>query len=226
VISCAEDFLEHLALPRGCQSDLEELLRDCGSQLEVDDERQEGETLDVRFCGRLTPFQEEAAAALLAHETGVCVAPPGAGKIVLGTYLIAHRARSVLVLVQRRTLLDQWVAQLAMFLGIDPGEIGRIGGGKSQPGRLDVAMLQSLLRGGRVSDLVAGYGHVLVDECHHVPAVSFERVLSEVKARCLTGLTATSAGTGITRSSRCSSAPCATKSRHGRRGRDPSRAAS
>ncbi len=79
-----------------------------------------------------------------------------------------------------------------MFLGIAPTAIGPIGAGKRAPnGRLDVAMLQSLVRLGRVDDLVATYGHVIVDECHHVPAASFERVLSEVKARFVTGLTAT-----------------------------------
>jgi hypothetical protein len=79
-----------------------------------------------------------------------------------------------------------------MFLGIDAKTIGQIGAGKRSPtGRLDVAMIQSLVREGHVDDLIATYGQVIVDECHHVPAVSFERVLSEVKARFVTGLTAT-----------------------------------
>lgn len=117
---------------------------------------------------------------------------PGIGKTVLGTYLVAQRARSTLILVHRRPLLEQWVAQLAMFLEIDEKDIGQIGGGKHRPnGRLDVAMIQSLVRKEKVDDLVAGYGHVIVDECHHLPAISFERVLSEVKARYLVGLTAT-----------------------------------
>jgi superfamily II DNA or RNA helicase len=97
-----------------------------------------------------------------------------------------------LVLVHRQPLLEQWVNQLAMFLGIDTKAIGRIGGGKRKPnGRLDVAMLQSLVHGDAVNDIVATYGHVIVDECHHVPAVSFERVLASVKARYIAGLTAT-----------------------------------
>jgi superfamily II DNA or RNA helicase len=79
-----------------------------------------------------------------------------------------------------------------MFLGIDEREIGQIGGGQRKPnGRLDVAMMQSLVRKEGIDDLVGNYGHVIVDECHHVPAFSFERVLSEVKARYLVGLTAT-----------------------------------
>lgn len=192
VIACAEELEQHIALPRGCQSDLEDLFRAHGAKLEVEDQRQEGEDLHVAFQGELTEVQQEAAKALLRHDFGVFVAPPGVGKTVLGTYLVAKRRRSTLVLVHRQPLLDQWVAQLAMFLGIKETEIGQIGGGKRKPnGRLDVAMIQSLVRQGRVEDLVETYGHVVVDECHHVPAVSFERVLSEVKARHVLGLTAT-----------------------------------
>jgi len=94
--------------------------------------------------------------------------------------------------VHRQPLLDQWVAQLALFLGLDAKDIGQISGGRHKPnGRLDVAMIQSLVRKESVNDLVANYGHVIVDECHHLPAVSFERVLAEVRARFVTGLTAT-----------------------------------
>ncbi|MFZ0009002.1 MAG: DEAD/DEAH box helicase family protein, partial [Steroidobacteraceae bacterium] len=89
-------------------------------------------------------------------------------------------------------LLEQWIAQLAIFLSIDAKQIGHIGGGQRKPnGRIDVAMIQSLVRKDKVDDIVAGYGHVIVDECHHLPAVSFEQVLSEVRARYLVGLTAT-----------------------------------
>ena len=192
VISCAEDLPRHVALPRGCRPDLEDLLRQNGVALDVEDQRESGQTVEFRFHGRLTPLQRRATSALLGHEIGAFVAPPGVGKTVVGTYLVAERACSTLILVHRRPLLDQWVAQLSLFLGIDAREIGQVGGGKSSPnGRLDVAMMQSLLRGGEVADLVAGYGQVIVDECHHVPAFSFERVLAEVKARYLVGLTAT-----------------------------------
>ncbi len=192
VIACAEELGQHIALPRGCVGDLEELFQAYGVELQVEDQRQEGEALHVELKGELTAVQQEAAVALLRHDFGVFVAPPGVGKTVLGTYLVAKRARSTLVLVHRQPLLDQWVAQLSMFLGLEEKEIGRIGGGKRKPnGRLDVAMIQSLVRQGRVDDLVETYGQVIVDECHHVPAVSFERVLSEIKARYVVGLTAT-----------------------------------
>ena len=160
--------------------------------LDVVDERVGGAPLDVRFHGTLTAVQESAARALLAHDAGVFVAPPGVGKTVIGTYLVAARACSTLILVHRRPLLDQWLAQLAQFLGVDVKEIGQIRGAKRAPtGRIDVAMIQSLVRKDSVADLVAGYGQVIVDECHHLPAVQFERVLREVKARYVVGLTAT-----------------------------------
>ncbi|MFI5301601.1 MAG: TOTE conflict system archaeo-eukaryotic primase domain-containing protein, partial [Polyangiales bacterium] len=192
VIACAEDLPLHVALPRGCQDALETLLREHVIAIDLTDERTLGASLDVRFRGALTEVQTNAAGAMLAHDIGVFVAPPGTGKTVLAAHLIAARSRSTLVLVHRAPLLEQWIHQLALFLGLEPKEIGRIGGSKrALTGRLDVAMIQSLVRRDAVADLVAGYGHVIVDECHHLPAVQFERVLKEVRARFVVGLTAT-----------------------------------
>ncbi len=192
VIACAEDLPFFVALPRGCAAAAEQLLAEHSVKLAIEDQRHDGSMMELKFDGELTPIQGDAARALLAHDTGVFVGPPGIGKTVLGTYLVAQRARSTLILVHRKPLLEQWVAQLGMFLGIDEKDVGQIGGGKRKPnGRLDVAMIQSLVRKEKVDDFVAGYGHVIVDECHHVPAVSFERLLCEVKARFLLGLTAT-----------------------------------
>jgi len=192
VIACAEEFPEHIAIPRGCREELEALLRQHHVHLTVNDQRTGGVPLAASFKAALTPLQTEAAQALLANDIGVFVGPPGIGKTVLGTYLVAQRQTNTLVLVHRRPLLDQWVVQLAMFLGIEEREIGTLATGKRRlTGHLDVAMLQSLVRGGAVDDQVATYGQVIVDECHHVPAFSFERVLSEARARYVVGLTAT-----------------------------------
>ena len=192
LINCAEELTQHISLPRGCTPEVRQLLDEHHIALRIDDHRQLGTPLELTFGGELTAIQTEAARALLGHDIGVFVAPPGIGKTVLGTYIVASRACSTLILVHRKPLLGQWMAQLAIFLGIDEKEIGQIGGGQRKPnGRLDVAMIQSLVRKDTVDDLVSGYGQVIVDECHHLPALSFERVLSEVKARYLVGLTAT-----------------------------------
>ena len=192
VISCAEEHPKHIGLPRGCLDDLEELLSFYDVALEIEDVRCAGKPFDVHFHGELTQAQDQAVRSMLAHDTGIYVAPPGSGKTVVGIYLIARRVRNTLVLVHRTPLLEQWIAQLAVFLDLKPKEIGQIGGGKRKPnGTLDVAMFQSLVRRNDVDDLVGKYGHVIVDECHHVPAVSFEQVIQKVRAKYITGLTAT-----------------------------------
>jgi superfamily II DNA or RNA helicase len=192
VIACAEDLPQYVALPRGCQDELESLLRDYGVSLEVDDQRVGGQPVKFQFQGTLTSAQQAAADTLCEHDIGVFVAPPGVGKTVVGIHIIAARGCSTLILVHRQPLLDQWRAQLSLFLGLEPKQIGQIGAGKKTGnGLLDVAMMQSLVRKGSVQDVVAGYGQIVVDECHHLPAVSFERVLGEAKARYVIGLTAT-----------------------------------
>jgi hypothetical protein len=184
VIACAEDLPQFVGLPRGCRTEFEALMRNYGVSVEVEDQRVGGERLHLQFQGKLPSVQRAAADALCAHDTGVFVAPPGIGKTVVGTFLVAARGCSTLILVHRRPLLDQWLAQLSLFLGLEPKQVGQIGAGKkAASGQIDVAMIQSLVRKDCVQDIVAHYGQVIVDECHHVPAVSFERVLAEVKAR-------------------------------------------
>ena len=148
VITCAEELAQYISLPRGCANAATQLFGEHLIALSIEDERQLGSPVEMQFNGDLTDAQRDAARALLAHDTGVFVGPPGIGKTVLGTYLIAKRACSTLIVVHRKPLLEQWVAQLAMFLGIDEKQIGRIEGGQRRAnGRLDVAMIQSLAHG-------------------------------------------------------------------------------
>lgn len=192
VIDCSEDFPAHLALPRGALDEVRSLLERHGVRVDIRDQRQFGVPVSLTFHGELTPAQREAADALAAHDLGVLVAPTAFGKTVIGAWLIARRGVNTLVLVHRQQLADQWRERLATFLDIPPRSIGQFGGGRNKGrGTIDIGMLQSLSPRGEVKDLVADYGHVLVDECHHVPAVSFERVLREARARYVTGLTAT-----------------------------------
>ena len=156
------------------------------------DERNAGKPLDVKFRGELHPEQAMAARDLLAHDTGVLSATTAFGKTVVAAWLIAKRGVNTLVLVHRRQLQEQWVERLSAFLGLPPKAIGRIGGGRKKPtGSLDVAIIQSLVRKNVVSDLVGDYGHLIVDECHHLSAQSFEQVVRRAKAKFVTGLSAT-----------------------------------
>ena len=192
VITCFEELDRFLVLPRGCRAALEKLLDDAGVYLDLTDERADGEEIDVQFTGALTATQAQGARDMLAHELGVLCGPPGIGKTVIAAHLIAARGRSTLVLVHRKPLLEQWTQRLAEFLDLDTAAVGVIGAGRSRPtGQVDIAMVQSLARQDRLDELLAGYGHLVVDECHHVPAVSTERVLHSAPARYVTGLTAT-----------------------------------
>lgn len=183
VISCSEDFPQHVALPRGCLGDVRELLESHGIRVTIRDERFAGHPVSVVFHGNLHAEQVDAIAKVLKHDEGVLCAPTAFGKTVVAAKLIAKRQVNTLVLVHRQQLLDQWRGRLAAFLDLPVASIGQI----------DVALLQSVQRKGVVKDLVADYGHVIVDECHHLSAFTFEQVMKQVKARYVLGLTATPA---------------------------------
>jgi len=158
------------------RNDVLELLEIHGIVVEVVDERFPGAPIDVAFQGRLTPSQQEAAQALLVHDIGILSATTAFGKTVVATWLIAARKVNTLVLVHRRQLMDQWRERLGTFLDMPPGAIGLIGGGKNAPtGLIDIGIIQGVNRKGEVKDIVADYGQVIVDECHHISAFSFEQ---------------------------------------------------
>jgi superfamily II DNA or RNA helicase len=192
VIGCAENYPHHIALPRGCLDNALALLRENGIRGDLRDERFSGDPLDVAFAGTLRLDQEVAVAAMLHHDTGVFCAPTAFGKTVTAAAMIARRGINTLVLVHRTELLKQWQERLQFFLGIGKGIVGTIGGGKAKPtGKIDIAVMQSLSRQGDINPLVENYGHVIIDECHHVGAVSFDAILKQVKAKYVLGLTAT-----------------------------------
>ncbi len=192
IVCCAEELQDYIALPRGLCEELEALLSEYSIALELEDRRPESNPLHVSFNGDLSEQQEAALANMLAHDIGIFVAPPGSGKTVVGIALIAARACPTLIIVHRKPLMEQWRHGLTSFLDLDASQIGQIGAGKTKTsGFLDVAIIQTLNRKETVDELMAGYGHVVVDECHHLPALTFERLLARSRARYVTGLTAT-----------------------------------
>ena len=192
IIACAEEFDEHLALPRGCLEEMTALFRSLGIRYRRKDKRVCGRPLDLTFRGSLREDQRRAADALMRHDTGVLAATTAFGKTVLAAWMIAERGVNTLVLVHRRQLMEQWVERLAEFLNLDPRDIGRLGGGRRKlKGEVDIALLQSVVRIGVVDDRVADYGQVIVDECHHVSARNFELAVRRAKAKYVLGLSAT-----------------------------------
>ena len=192
VISRAALEADDLSLPRGCLDAALDLFNGWGLAIGVTDRRCDGTPLDMEFHGELRPEQKRAADDVLAHDGGVLAAGTAFGKTVLAAFIIAARKTSTLILVNRRQLQAQWVARLATFLDIPEKSIGRIGGGAWRArGTIDVALIQSLMRKGRARELASEYGQVIVDECHAIPAPTFEAVADTMRAKYFLGLSAT-----------------------------------
>jgi len=207
IISCSEETPEYLCLPRGCETDVAALLNESGVPVERLDHTCPGKPIHVIFIGNLRDEQLPASEEMLKHDIGVLSATTAFGKTVIAAKLIAERKISTLILTHRRQLLSQWLAKLNEFLQIDEALpalekkkghkrkqslIGQIGAGKSNPsGLIDVAIMQSLNRSNEIREEIKHYGMVIVDECHHVPAFSFEQILKGVHAKYVYGLTAT-----------------------------------
>ncbi len=192
IIACAENFPKHLGLPRGCLDEVVDLFKSLGIEANIEDKRYGGNRVKLNFLGKLTSEQQKVVKKLSQHDTGVLAATTAFGKTVIGAHMIAKRKTNTLIIVHRRQLLDQWIERLKIFLGISPDQIGVIGSGKRKPsGVVDIAIIQSLIKNNVVDDIVAKYGQVIVDECHHLSAVSFEAVIKACKAKYVLGLTAT-----------------------------------
>jgi superfamily II DNA or RNA helicase len=192
IIGCAENYPQHIGLPRGCLDAVLDLLQENDIRPELQDERLQGRKVTAKFTGTLRKDQKAAVREMLKHDVGVLYAPTAFGKTVTAAALIARRKVSTLVLVHRTELLRQWQERLIGFLEIPKGALGVIGGGKKKPsGKIDIAVMQSLSRREDLGELLDQYGQIIIDECHHLSAFSFEAILKQAKAKFVVGLTAT-----------------------------------
>lgn len=208
IISLVDETEEYLGIPRGCEDSLIELLNIYDREIVVDDKTNLGNQIKVNFNGELRVEQIQALEELKKYDNGVLSATTAFGKTVIGAKLISEKKINTLVIVHTKQLLDQWINRLKEFLIIDEvivsdtnnkrgrkksiDIIGQLGGGKNKlSGIIDVATMQSLIRAGEVKEFIRDYGMVIVDECHHVSALSLEQILKNVYAKYVYGLTAT-----------------------------------
>ena len=208
IVFCGEDVGNFIHLPRGCQNQLTAQLATAEIPYTISDERQIGHKIKVDFHGSLSPAQAEAAAAMLAQDTGVLCAATAFGKTAVEAYLVAQRKVNTLVLAHNAEIMKNWLEDFEKFLQIDeplpeyitpkgrhkklPSLIGTLSGGRNRLGGIvDVAMITSLGQGDAVNALVKNYGMVIMDECHHAGAAIAEDVLNAVSAKYVYGLTAT-----------------------------------
>jgi len=191
-VRCYEEDVYHIHLPRGILEDVRQAAKEAGSKISIIDQRPVPGKLSLKFLGSLTPSQEHSVQNLLAHDMGVLVAPPGAGKTLMGCFVVAKRSLPTLILSHRKPILEQWRVQLTALLGLSSQQIGQVGGGRNRrSGIVDLAMIQSLKRVPDLEAFYAGYGLIIVDECHHLPAFTFEGCIKKAPVRYILGLTAT-----------------------------------
>ena len=207
IISCSEMTDDYLALPRGCEDAVCDILTQHGVKIMISDKTNHGHNINVTFRGELREEQQKATEAFAEHNIGTLSATTAFGKTVFAIGMIAKRKVSTLVLVHNKALLEQWKERLETFLKIDEpieehiakrerkknsSAIGCLYAGKNTlHGIIDIALIQSCLNDGEAKPFVKDYGMVIVDECHHVSSVSFEQVLRQVTATYVCGLTAT-----------------------------------
>ena len=192
IIGCAENFPHHIGLPSGCLEPVLELLAQNNVRAVIQNERVSGKKIKTKFTGQLRNDQKTSVRKMMKHDMGVLCAPTAFGKTVTAAAMIARRKVSTLILVHRTELLTQWKERMATFLDLPKGLPGALGGGKNKlSGEIDIAVMQSLSKREDIHEILDSYGQIIIDECHHISAFSFETILKQAKAKFILGLTAT-----------------------------------
>jgi len=192
ILYCYEFFPKYIGLPVGCLDGLLAILEHYKIKPELQNKQNHGREIDVRFAGELRDEQQEAFQKLMANQTGILSASTAFGKTVVALKIIAERRLNTLILVHRKLLADQWAERINQFLGIPKKDTGYYSGTKKKrTGIIDIAVMQSIVKKDKVEDWVAEYGQIIVDECHHISAASFERIIRKCPAYYRLGLSAT-----------------------------------
>ena len=184
-----EESSEFLTLPRGLKEKLFEYLNYNLVKYKIIDNRVFEKIETKRILFTLRAEQEDAIKEILKYDSSICVAPPGFGKTLIGAKIFEQRAVKTLIIVNKNMLLDQWISRFVDYFGYKKSDIGFLG--KSQNrlnGNIDIATMQSL---NNIPELVENYTQVIVDECHHIPALTFEQIVKNFKGNYILGLSAT-----------------------------------
>lgn len=181
---------EALEVPRGAVGLVRWLAKQHGARVDVVDRTRVLPPVAFDFRAELRPYQVEALEQVTRWPGAVLQAPTGAGKTVVGLAAIAARRQPALVVAHNATLAEQWIERAGRFLGLEPGEVGRVGGGKLQVGaRLTVGVINTVAK--HAAELAPLVGHLVVDECHRVVALRYARAVGAFDARFVLGLSAT-----------------------------------
>lgn len=181
---------KNVILPRGFQKKLTEFCIKENIDYKIENEKTKFKLVSFKSKIKPYPYQEQSLREAEKNSEGVIVAPPGAGKTIIGLQIVAEKKVPAIILVHRKQILEQWLERIEAFLGISRKQIGQISATKKQLGeKITIAMMQSLKS---IDDKdLAKIGTVIVDECHHIPANTFREIISRFNPQFLYGLTAT-----------------------------------
>lgn len=188
-IKSFEEDDKYLKLPRGLVYKVQELFISNKVSYEVEDKKYFKDEEFPSIVYTLKPEQNDAIKQIKKSDFSICVAPPGYGKTLIASKMIEIRKCSTLVLVNKNMLLDQWIDRFVNYFEISKKDIGFLGKSKNTLNtKLDIATMQSLKNS---PDIIKNYSFVIVDECHHIPALTFEQIIKLFCGKYILGLSAT-----------------------------------
>ena len=189
-VICMYDINErYIIVPRGLTAKIKQLFKSHNATLVIEDKRFTKKIDKPNLTITLRDEQKTAFNKIIKNDYSVLIAPPGFGKTAIASAVLSKRGVNTLILVHKATLLHQWAERLSEYFNIDIKTIGKLGDGKKKlTSNIDIAILHSLKNR---PDMIKEYSQIIIDEVHHIPAISFEVPLRNFKGKYVLGLSAT-----------------------------------
>jgi superfamily II DNA or RNA helicase len=189
IISLYDINEKYIIVPRALKDTIKQLFDSNKSNLVIEDKRVKKTIKKPNLTIKLNNNQKDAFKKIIENDYSLLIAPPGFGKTVVAAAVLAKRRVNTLILVHKVTLLYQWTKRLSEYFNMDTKDIGQLGDGKKKlTSHIDIAILHSLKN---KPEIIREYSQIIIDEVHHIPAISFEMPIKNFQGKYIVGLSAT-----------------------------------